>query len=79
MHLSLWSLLSCVLSSLHLKHRSIHLQVVGITPARLTVLNKAAKLPTSMSAPLKSSEEGGNTLEDIVEVRHLRPGCMILC
>jgi RNA polymerase primary sigma factor len=42
-------------------------EVVGITPARLTVLNKAAKLPTSMSAPLKSSEEGGNTLEDIVE------------
>lgn len=43
--------------------------MVGITPARLLVLTKAAKLPTSMSAPLKSSEEGGNTLEDIVEVR----------
>lgn len=44
-------------------------QVVGITPARLMVLNKAAKLPSSMSAPLKSGDEGGNTLEDIVAVR----------
>ena len=47
--------------------------MVGITPARLLVLTKAAKLPTSMSAPLKSSEEGGNTLEDIVEVCRLWP------
>lgn len=44
-------------------------QVVGITPQRLAVLNKAAKLPTSMSAPVKSNDEGGTTLEDTVEVR----------
>lgn len=63
--------IACMLYSLSAaaeRLTQIELQVVGITPARLLVLTKAAKLPTSMSAPLKSSEEGGNTLEDIVEV-----------
>lgn len=52
--------------------------MVGITPARLMVLNKAAKLPSSMSAPLKSGEEGGNTLEDIVEVRFRSMACICM-
>lgn len=46
--------------------------MVGITPQRLTVLNKAARLPTSMSTPMgKAGDMQADTLEDTIEVQCL--------
>jgi len=43
--------------------------VVGITPQRLMLLNKVARLPTSMSTPLgKAGDNQADTLEDTIEV-----------
>jgi RNA polymerase primary sigma factor len=43
-------------------------EVVGITPARLVLLNKAARLPTSMSTPMgKAGDTQADTLEDTIE------------
>ncbi len=43
--------------------------MVGITPQRLMLLNKVARLPTSMSTPLgKAGDNQADTLEDTIEV-----------